>query len=56
VHLRLVSVGRDFGQSIEVLKGISVGDQLILNPADSLAEGDVVSAQPATATPAKAKT
>lgn len=45
VHLAKVTVGRDFGQSIELLSGVKVGDQLILNPADSLAEGDVVKVQ-----------
>jgi RND family efflux transporter MFP subunit len=52
VHLQAVALGRDFGQSIELLSGIKEGDQLILNPADSLAEGDVVSVQaPAPAAP-----
>jgi RND family efflux transporter MFP subunit len=46
VHLQAVALGRDFGQSIELLAGASAGDQLILNPADSLAEGDVVTVQP----------
>jgi len=45
VHLQPVAIGRDFGQSVELLSGVQVGDQLILNPADSLAEGDVVSVQ-----------
>jgi len=53
VHLQPVSIGRDFGQSIELLSGIHVGDQLILNPADSLAEGDVVNFQPPPADKAK---
>ena len=48
VHLQPVTIGRDFGQSVELLSGINIGDQLILNPADSLAEGDVVSFQPPT--------
>jgi len=45
VHLQPVTIGRDFGQSVELLSGIHIGDELILNPADSLAEGDVVSVQ-----------
>jgi len=45
VRLQPVSIGRDFGQSVELLSGIHVGDRLILNPADSLAEGDLVSVQ-----------
>ena len=42
VHLQAVTLGRDFGQSIEMLSGLHSGDQLVLNPADSLAEGDAV--------------
>jgi RND family efflux transporter MFP subunit len=46
VHLQPVTVGRDFGQTIELLTGIQTGDRLILNPADSLAEGDEVTVLP----------
>ncbi|MEO6929075.1 MAG: efflux RND transporter periplasmic adaptor subunit [Casimicrobiaceae bacterium] len=42
VHLRSVQIGRNYGQTIEVLDGISAQDKLVLNPADSLAEGDKV--------------
>jgi hypothetical protein len=35
-------VGRNFGQSVEVLGGISGRERLVLNPSDSLTEGDVV--------------
>jgi RND family efflux transporter MFP subunit len=49
VHLQAVAIGRDFGQSIELLNGVHPGDQLVLNPADSLAEGDQVAVRPASA-------
>jgi len=49
VHLQPVTVGRDFGQTIELLSGVQDGAQLILNPADSLAEGDAVSVRPPAA-------
>jgi RND family efflux transporter MFP subunit len=42
VHLRTVSVGRNYGETVEVLDGIAATDRLILNPSDSLAEGDTV--------------
>lgn len=42
VHLNLVKLGTDFGTTVEVLRGLSTGDHVILNPADSLADGDVV--------------
>jgi RND family efflux transporter MFP subunit len=42
VHLRKVDLGRNYGQTVEVLGGISATDRLVVNPADSLAEGDQV--------------
>jgi RND family efflux transporter MFP subunit len=43
-HVRLspVKLGTDFGTSVEVLGGVGAADRIIVNPADSLAEGDVV--------------
>jgi RND family efflux transporter MFP subunit len=42
VHLTTVKLGTDFGASVEVLSGLNAGDRVIVNPADSLADGDVV--------------
>lgn len=42
VHLRKVQVGRNFGLTVELLDGLSGDERLILNPSDSLAEGDQV--------------
>lgn len=42
VHLTAVKLGTDFGTSVEVLSGLNAGDRMVLNPADSLADGDVV--------------
>jgi RND family efflux transporter MFP subunit len=54
VELRQVEVGRDFGPTIEILEGISLGDRVILNPADALVSGVTVRlAEPAR--PAEAK-
>jgi RND family efflux transporter MFP subunit len=39
VALRSVKMGRDFGQTVEILGGVSPKDRVILNPSDSLAEG-----------------
>lgn len=54
VHLQAVTVGADFGQMIEILSGIKASDQLVINPSDSLAEGDAVIATPSTVKTAKA--
>jgi RND family efflux transporter MFP subunit len=42
VHLAPVKLGTDFGTRVEVLSGLAVTDRMVLNPADSLADGDVV--------------
>jgi hypothetical protein len=42
VHLRRINIGRDFGATLEILGGIDVTDQIIINPSDSLEEGQQV--------------
>ena len=42
VHMRPVQIGRNLGPTIEVLEGVATSDRLVLNPPDSLAEGDHV--------------
>lgn len=42
VHLRPISIGHDFGTTLEILGGIDVSDQIIINPSDSLEEGQQV--------------
>lgn len=42
VELRSVKLGRDFGQTIEVLAGVSSQDRVIVKPTDSLASGTLV--------------
>ena len=42
VHLKQVKLGRNFGLTVEVLEGLKGDEKLILNPSDSLAEGDQV--------------
>src|SRR5258707_573283 len=41
-HLRSITVGRDYGTTLEVLQGLDVNDWIVLNPADSLDEGQEV--------------
>ncbi len=36
VELRPVQVGRDFGQTVEILSGVTPTDRVIMNPTDSL--------------------
>jgi membrane fusion protein, multidrug efflux system len=63
-HLRQLTIGRDYGTSLEVLQGLESTDWIVLNPADSLDEGQEVrvkqvaqadaSGAPAQASPSKA--
>lgn len=41
-HLVRISVGRDFGTSVEVLNGLEKGQGVIANPPDSLTDGEKV--------------
>jgi RND family efflux transporter MFP subunit len=42
VHLQHVTIGKDHGKSVEIATGLSSSDQVILDPSDSLAEGQAV--------------
>jgi RND family efflux transporter MFP subunit len=37
-----VSVGRDFGNDVEIVSGLSGGERIVVNPPDSLADGVTV--------------
>jgi membrane fusion protein, multidrug efflux system len=51
VHLQNIQLGRDFGNSLEVLSGLRPEDSVIANPADSISEGALVDVQPSPAQP-----
>ncbi|HEY4899533.1 MAG TPA: efflux RND transporter periplasmic adaptor subunit [Terriglobales bacterium] len=42
VHLRTIVIGKDYGTTLEVLGGVELGDRVIINPADSIEEGQQV--------------
>jgi multidrug efflux pump subunit AcrA (membrane-fusion protein) len=44
VHLRKLSIGRDYGAQTEVLSGVNPGDLVIVNPTDAAQEGAKVTA------------
>jgi RND family efflux transporter MFP subunit len=53
VELRKVTINRDFGNKLEVSEGLSISDQVILNPSDDLTDRESVkitqpSSHPAT--------
>src|SRR5215813_5449403 len=51
VHLQPITVGRDYGTSLEVLQGITSADWIVINPADSLDEGQQVNIKDITQKP-----
>jgi RND family efflux transporter MFP subunit len=42
VHLRKIDIAQDLGQSLEIESGIEPTDKVIVNPSDSIADGDHV--------------
>lgn len=42
VEIRTVRLGRDFGQTVEIVEGVSRSDHVIVNPPDSLQTGMAV--------------
>jgi RND family efflux transporter MFP subunit len=52
VKLHAVTLGRNNGTTVEVTGGLQATDRLVLNPPDSLVDGDVVTTQPPTKAPA----
>jgi RND family efflux transporter MFP subunit len=41
-HLKSLTIGRDYGTTLEVLQGLDAKDWIVLNPADSLDDGQEV--------------
>lgn len=57
VDLRPVTIGRDYGRTVEIISGLKATDALILNPADSIEQGEavtIVTPAPASAPAASA--
>jgi RND family efflux transporter MFP subunit len=55
VQLRSVKLGRDFGNTVEVLAGLNADDRVINNPPDSIADGMTVQVEQPTETNSAAK-
>jgi RND family efflux transporter MFP subunit len=51
VELTPITIGHDYGSSVEVVKGLTTDDEIILDPSDSLADGAKVQAEVAAAKP-----
>ena len=48
IHIKSVTLGRDFGTKTEILSGLDAQDRVVQNPADDLHEGMPVSIQSTT--------
>jgi multidrug efflux system membrane fusion protein len=46
IELRSIQIGRDFGNTIEILGGLEPSDRVIINPSDSLSAGQQVHVAP----------
>ena len=51
VHIKNITVGRDLGTELEVTKGLSPQDRVIVNPAEQTVEGAEVTAEQAPQEP-----
>jgi hypothetical protein len=49
VQLRPITIGRDYGTTLEILGGVGVEDRIVINPADSLQQGQRVNIAPENA-------
>jgi RND family efflux transporter MFP subunit len=52
IHFQRITVGRDYGDSIEVLSGLKQGQSVIVNPSDVVREGAKVNPIPVAGKPA----
>jgi RND family efflux transporter MFP subunit len=39
VHFQYIQLGRDYGETVEVISGVQPGDELVINPGDRVQEG-----------------
>ena len=42
VQLRPITIGRDYGATLEIVGGVTADDRIVINPPDSLEEGQTV--------------
>ena len=39
IHFQYVELGRDYGETVEVISGLQPGDEVVINPGDRVQEG-----------------
>jgi multidrug efflux pump subunit AcrA (membrane-fusion protein) len=55
VHFQTVAPGRDYGVELEVLNGLKVGQEVVVDPTDAVQEGALVQVAASNSKPAAAK-
>ena len=53
IRLQKLTIGRDFGSSVEVLGGLAPEDAVVVNPPDALEDGESVVVKSSTPPPAR---
>jgi multidrug efflux pump subunit AcrA (membrane-fusion protein) len=48
VHFQPVEAGRDYGIELEILDGLKVGEEVVVDPNDAVQEGALVQIAPPT--------
>ena len=46
VQLRAINIGKDYGTTLEILGGVTAQDRIVINPSDSLEDGQLVNLAP----------
>ncbi len=46
IELRPISIGRDYGTTLEIVGGIDLNEQIVINPSDSIENGEKVNIAP----------
>ena len=46
IRLQAVTLGTDFGRDVEIRKGVTANDKVVMNPPDSISEGQAVAIAP----------
>jgi multidrug efflux pump subunit AcrA (membrane-fusion protein) len=56
IRMQRLTIGRDFGTSVEVLAGLSQEDAVVINPPDSLEAGESVVVKSSNPQPSRPST
>jgi hypothetical protein len=55
INLKKITIGRDFGNALEILDGVTPTDRVVINPPDALEQGEEVNIAAQNDAPASGK-